>query len=78
MWPIATEWSVSQSVCLSVGLSVALQKQLTSIEMLFGVWTRTGRGKHVLDGVQIPPCKWAILREKGWPRPIVNYRDTVL
>jgi len=33
------EWSGSQSVCLSVGLSVALQKRLNSIEMPFAVWT---------------------------------------
>ena len=39
-------------------------KTAESIQIPFGLWTRVGPRKHVLDGVQIP---WAgaILRGKG-------------
>jgi len=46
------------------------------IEMPFGLWTRVGKKKHVLDGVQIIPCKWTILR--GKERPIVKDRDSAV
>ena len=35
------------------------------IEMPFRLRTPVGPGNHVLDGVQIPPWEWAILRGKG-------------
>jgi len=38
------------------------------IEMLFGLRTLVGPGNHVLDGVQIPQRKRAILRGKGASR----------
>jgi len=43
----------SSVVCLSVCLSVMIvnsAKTAEWIEMLFGIWTRVGPRKHVLDG----------------------------
>ena len=43
----------SSVVCPSVGLSVTIvnsAKTAEPIEMSFGVWTRVGPRKHVLDG----------------------------
>ena len=37
-----------------------------SIEMQFGLRTRVGPGNHVLEGVQIPPWKGAILSGGDW------------
>jgi len=37
-------------------------------KMPFRIWTRVGPRNHVLDGVQIPMRKGAILRaQRGWP-----------
>jgi len=44
------------------------------IEMPFGLRTRVGSGNHVLDGVQMPPWKGAILRGE---RDVVKHRDTL-
>ena len=41
-----------------------MQKTTEQIEMPFGMWTRVGPRKHVLDGVQIPTLEGAFLR--GW------------
>jgi len=52
MWPIVTN-GVAWSLCLSVGLSVmtvSTVKTAELIEMPFGMWTRVGPRKHVLDG----------------------------
>ena len=75
MRPIATD-RVAWSVSLLIGLSetiVSLAKMAEPIEMLFGMCSRVGPGNHVLDGVQIPKHKAAILRGKG--RSFVKYRD---
>ena len=40
-------------------------KMAEAIEMPFGVWM--SRTKHVLDGVQIVACQWAILGERTCP-----------
>ena len=43
-------------------------KMAEPIEMPFGLRTQVDPGNHVLDGVQIPPWKGAILRgERGVP-----------
>jgi len=55
MWPIVTN-GVAWSLCLSVGLSVIIVSPVKTaelIEMPFGMWTRVGPRKHVLDGVHI-------------------------
>jgi len=52
-------------VCLSVCLSVMIMspaKTAELIEMLFGLWTRVGRRKYVLD--QILPSTRAVFRRK--------------
>ena len=52
MWSIVTDgvaWSVCRSVCRSVTI-VSPAKTAEAIEMPFGLWTRVGPGKHVLDG----------------------------
>jgi len=52
MWPVTTDevtWSVSLLVCLSL-MVVSAAKTAKPIEMLFGIWTRVGPRKHVLDG----------------------------
>ena len=64
---------VCPSVCRSLSLSVTLvipAKTAEPIEMPFGL-----RSDGPRDGVQILPCKGAILRGKGGP--IVKYRDTL-
>ena len=69
MWPVVTDqvaWSVGRSVSLSVTL-VSPAKMAEPIEMLFGLRTQVGPGNHVLDGVQMPPWKGAILKGKGRP-----------
>jgi len=53
-------------VCRSVTL-VSPAKTAEPIEMLFRLWTRMGPGNHVLEGVQIPTRKGAILRGEGAP-----------
>jgi len=53
----------------------AVQKTAEPIEMPFGLWTRVGPRKHVLDGALctgdmspiISPCKEAIIRERRCP-----------
>jgi len=73
MQPIVTD-----RVAWSVGLSdtlVSPAKTAAPIEMPFLLRTRVSPGNHVLDGVQIPPWDWAILR--GKVRPIVQYRETL-
>ena len=49
----------SSVVCLSVTV-VSLAKTAELFEMLFGLWTWMGPGKHVLNGVQIAQYEWAI------------------
>jgi len=52
MRPIVTD-GVGWSLCRSVGRSVAIvspAKTAEPIEMPFGLWTRVGPRKHVLDG----------------------------
>ena len=71
----------SSMVCLSVGLSQALQKTAEQIEMLLK-WNMNSGGirNHVLDRVQIPPCKGEILtgitlsvrQMDGWSSKINN------
>jgi len=59
---------VTDGVAWYVGWSVTLvspAKTAEPIEMPFGLRTWMGPGNHVLDGVQIPPWEWAILRGKG-------------
>ena len=68
-------------VCRSVTL-VSPAKMAEPIEMLFGLRTLVGPGNHVLDGVQIPQRKRAILRGKGasrckvWGHSAVIYART--
>ena len=47
-----------QVVCLTL---VSPAKAAKPIEMLFGLRTRVGRGKHVLDGDPDPPREGATL-----------------
>jgi len=68
MQPIATHgvaWSVDQTLCLSVGLSVTVispAKMVEPIEMLFGIWTWVDPRNYSLDGwVQMPPLEGALL-----------------
>jgi len=46
---------------------VSCVKTIASIEMPFGIFTRVGPRNHVLDGVQIAPCEYAIFRGKDMP-----------
>jgi len=48
------------SVCLSVTF-VSPGKTAEAIEIPFGLWTRVGRGDHVLDWGPDPPSEEAIL-----------------
>jgi len=53
MRPFVTDgvgWSVSLSARLSSVSVVSLQKTAEPNEMPFGLWTRVGARKHVLDG----------------------------
>ena len=59
---------VTDQVAWSVGLSLTLVSSAKTAEPIempfgFGLKTRVVPGNHVLDGVQISPCEWAILRE---------------
>jgi len=55
-------------------MTVSTVKTAELIEMPFGMWTRVGPRKHVLDGVQIPIEKGNF---DGKGRPIIKYRDTL-
>ena len=53
-----------------IGLSVtivSLAKAAEPIEMPFGLLTRVGPRKHVLDGGPDPACEGAVLRGPGGP-----------
>jgi len=66
MRPVVTDglaWSVCLSVCLSVTI-VSPAKTAEPIEMPFGMWTKMGPRKHVLDGVQIATRDLEIFRVK--------------
>jgi len=63
---------VEVDVCLSLSQSVSLMiaspaKTAEPIEMPFGVWTRVGPKKHVLDGVQVPHAKGKFEGKMGGP-----------
>jgi len=49
--------------------AVICAKTVKPIEMPFGLWAWMVPRNHVLDGVQIPTCKGAILGDRG---PIVK------
>jgi len=69
MRPIITD-RVACTVCPSVGISFTLvspAKTAGPIEMPFGLWTRVGPKKHVLDGAQIPHAKGQLLAERTCP-----------
>ena len=60
----------SSVVCRSVSISFTLvspAKTAGPIEMPFGLWTRVGPQKHVLDGAQIPHAKGQLLAERTCP-----------
>ena len=50
-------------------------KTADPIEMPFGMLSRVGSRKHVLDGVRISHAEGQFCGGKG--RPIVTYRDSV-
>ena len=62
MRPIVTK--LVACVCLSVTAVSRAKKTTELIKMPFLLRSRVGPRKHVLDGVQIPPCKGTILRGK--------------
>jgi len=51
-------------------------KMAEPIEVPFGMWTRVGPTKHVLDGGPDPPYEGTILRGKG--QSIVKHWDSLL
>jgi len=44
-----------------------LCKTAEQIEMTFGLWTRVGPRKYVLDGLQIPRAKEQLVGERTCP-----------
>jgi len=64
-------WSVGQSVCRSVCLSVTVvspAKTVEPIKMPFGLWTQVCPRNRVLDGGRDPSCEGAIFEgERGAP-----------
>jgi len=42
-------------------------KTAEMIEMQFGLWTRVGARKHILDGAHIPHAKVQLLGERACP-----------
>jgi len=44
--------------------AVSCAKTAEPIEMWFGLWTRVGPRKHVLEGAQIPHVKGQLLSER--------------
>jgi len=51
---------------------VICAKTAEQIDMPFGLWTRVGPMKIVLDGAQIPHAKGQLLGEKACPGMAVN------
>jgi len=62
MWPIVTDVAWSEHVDY---------KTTEPVEVQYGVWTRVGRGNHVLGG-EWKGQFWG----KGRLQPIVKYRES--